>query len=148
MTQMTSYSDLHEIQALLHAFGDFAECIVSSVTWGRYGTEFTIRIDYIWEPDGTVRADDKPSQVVELTCSGVQEFAVHNRISPWILANRSELNWGFGVLSRIVAEPVEVMVGTDKMDSHKLSLRREDGTWIEIVFAELAMSERSGAPPA
>jgi hypothetical protein len=144
---MTPYGDLHEIQALLHAFRDFAECVVTSVLWSHYGTEVTIRIVYVWETDGTVRADDKPARMVDLTCTIVQELMVHSRLSPWITADISKLNWGFGEISLITATPKE-----DQPDAgdihvhqfHKMTLWRENGAWIEVVFSKLSMTEFLG----
>lgn len=140
--------ELLEMQSIVHAYRDFEECVVESISWSDYLTSVQVLIDYVWKPDGSVRPDQEDRALVEITFSLVQEFEMHNALNPAVVDDPSMMNWGRNEIARLV------IVDDDR--SHKYAgylvpfhhaiLRWESKTWIDIVFAEMEISERTGAP--
>jgi len=133
------------MQALVHAYRDFAECIVESIEWFDHGTSVGITFDYIWKPDGRVRADDEERLLVHLRFKLVQEFEMKNDLKPVVLTDESAIGWGLCEVSRVVVQDDERSRRYKgfALPSHHASLRRESGAWIDIVFGKLEVTEAS-----
>ncbi len=76
--------DLSEIQALVHAYRDFAECVVESIEWSDRGTSVSITFDYIWKPDGSVRADDERSEQYDGFSTPIHHASLRRESGAWI----------------------------------------------------------------
>jgi hypothetical protein len=137
--------ELLEMQALVHAYRDFAECIVESIEWFDHGTSIGITFDYIWKPDGRVRADDEERLLVHLRFKLVHEFEMKNALKPAVLTDESAIGWGLCEVSRLVVQDDERSrwVQGSTIPTHHASLRREAGAWIDIVFGKLEVTEAS-----
>lgn len=139
---MTRMRELHEMRAIIHAYQDFSECIVDSIQVLDFGTTVVLSVDYIWLPDGSVRPDDGPKLTVELRARVVQEVSIQNRLNAVMMADPSALNWGFAEISRIEVN-AEQSGSNDQqaLAHHRMTVWREEGPWIQIVFGELEVSE-------
>jgi hypothetical protein len=144
-----SMRDLNDIKVQLHAYRDFTECIIDSMGWSDYGTTLTINIDYVWLPNGSVRPDDEPRLIVQLSLGLVEEVVVRNALRPAVIADPKVLNWSFAEVARVeVQDDERTQVYAKKgTPSHRLLVYREDGVWIDVVFSELVVTETSGPPP-
>jgi hypothetical protein len=137
--------DLLQLQSLVHAYRDFAECVVKSIEWLHYGTSVAITFDYTWKPDGRLRADEEERLLVRLRFKLVQEFEICNGLTGAMLVDDSAINWGFNEVSRVVVQDDErsSKYSGFAVPMHHASLRRESGPWIDIVFGELEITESS-----
>jgi hypothetical protein len=136
---------LHELQARIHAYADFAECIVEKVEWLNHGASISLALDYIWLADGSVRPDKDPKLLIAITVDGVQSAHFDNRLPPVLLDDLSRINWGFAEISRIEAVRSENSEG-DSREMIELRARRENGVWITIIGQSVSFSEHEGAP--
>jgi hypothetical protein len=128
---------LHEIQALLHAYRDFSECIIDSIEWFDFGTTVRLSVDYVWMSDGSVRPDSDPKVIVTLTAIGVEELHVRNRLSTAQRDDVSRLNWGFAEVSMVSIRDDSSSIGTAAI----LEVLRESGVWISLRCADLTILE-------
>jgi hypothetical protein len=118
--------------------------VVDGISWSDYGTTVTITIDYTWNPSGEVRTDHEQRLLVELSFKLVQEFTLRNDLPHSVLADPSLLSWSHSELSLVVVRDDErsATYDHDQMRFHHAVLRREGSTWMEVVFAQLEISER------
>lgn len=140
---------LHELRALLHAYQDFTECIVDEILVRDYGTTVVLSIDYIWRTNGTARPDDEPKLIVELYMKLVSDLIIHNELRAETLRDPSTLNWGAAEISRVLIELVKPFDASfhTAQESYRLTVRREEGPWIEVTFQDLIIGESSAPPP-
>lgn len=145
---MTLLAGLSEIQPVLHAYRDFLECIVERIEWADFGTTVTIAFDYIWNADGSVRPDNEQRLLVSLTLHRVEEFEVSNKIPPAVLEEPSELGWSFSEVARAQIARDDRSCAYDRggIQFCTLTILRESGPWIRIVFAEMEVSESDAGP--
>lgn len=137
--------DLLEMQARLHAYRDFSECVLKSIEWRNHATAVVLTIDYPWTPSGIIRPDNAKRLLIDLEFSLVQEFSVKNRIPVDCVRNPSLISWGLTEISivRIRGDALSEQYRTPETAFHHVTVRREGADWIEIVFAELSVSERA-----
>ena len=131
---------IHEVQALLHAYRDFSECIVDAIEWADFGTTIRLTIDYIWMPDGSVRSDNDLKFFVTLAAHAVEEARFFNRLSTAQRSDLSRLDWGFAEISRVSIRDDESSIGATAL----LEVWRENGVWISLRCGDLAITEASG----
>lgn len=143
-------NDLEEIRAWMHAHRDFRECIVDAIDVSDFGTTVTLTIDYIWNPDGTVRPDSDDRIMVELRLHGVLALTMHNRLNAAMLADLSALNWGFAEASRLEVTRADGADGGDASSGvfHRLGVYRESGPWIEAIFRDMHAGESHAPSPS
>lgn len=135
--------EIGDIRAIIHAYKDFSECLLEALEWSNFGTTIQLQFDYIWRSDGSVRSDSSDRVIVSLSMTDVRVLEVHNP-QPLSL---SSLNWSAAEVSWVmVSSEAENVESSHSVPLHRLSVRREDGPWIDIVFAELEVGE-SSAPP-
>lgn len=133
---------IHEVQALLHAYRDFSECIVDAIEWADFGTTIRLTIDYIWMPDGSVRPDNDLKFIITLAAHGVEEARFFNRLSIAQRNDLSRVDWGFAEISRVSIRDDESSPGATAL----LEVWRENGVWISLRCGDLAITESSGPP--
>ena len=131
---------IQEVQALLHAYRDFSECIVHAIEWIDFGTPIRVAIDYVWMPDGAVRPDTDPKSIVTIDATGVEEVQISNRLSTAQRRDISRLNWGFAEISRVSIRNDPSSVGAALI----IELWRENGVWIFLRCADLTITESRG----
>lgn len=139
--------ELSEMQALLEAYRGFSECVVKSITWRDYGTTVEIALDYIWNPDGTVRSDDEDRLLVKLRFRLVQEFSMKNALRPAVIENPSLINWSFNEIALMVVQADErsSLYAAGPATFYHAALLWETGSWIDVVFSELDVAEEDAA---
>lgn len=137
--------DLLEIQASLHAYRDFSECVLRSIEWRNHATSVVLTIDYPWTPSGIIRSDHAERLLVDLDFALVQEFSVKNQLPPDCVRDPSLISWGLTEISivRIRDDDLSEQYRTPDTAFHHMTVRREGSDWIEIVFADLSVSERT-----
>lgn len=138
---MSSISQLHEIRALLHAHREFSECILCSMRFADFGTTLELGIDYIWQPDGSVRPDDAPRLLVVLRFLLVEEARIANTLRPIHLQEPTMLNWGFAEIARVEAGEDRASVISGERPLHRVTVWREEGPWIVVLFSALEWHE-------
>lgn len=94
--------DLCEMQALVHAYRDFSECVVEGVEWEDHSSTIAVTVDYVWTSAGTVRADEDERLWVTLRFRLVQEFEMKNELPALVVADPALLNWSHNEISRVV----------------------------------------------
>ncbi len=140
---MKPLRQLHEIRAALHAYRDFMECILQSVTFTDFQTVLTLTFDYIWLSDGTVRPDEDAKLLVTLRLLAVQEVDVRNSIPQMVTGDSTVVNWGFAEIARIEVDDdsrAAVYAG-HSVEFHHLRIWREEGPWIDAIFSALEVAE-------
>ena len=133
---------LHAVQALVHAYRDFSECIVDAIEWADFGTTIRLAIDYVWMPDGSVRPDADPKVIVTLAATGVDEVHLLNRLSPTQQKDMSRLNWGFAEISRVSIRN-DPSLGSSSLI---VEVWRESGVWISVRCSDLIITESKEGP--
>lgn len=140
--------DLLEMQSIIHAYRDFEECVLESISWSNYLTSVGVVFDYIWKPDGSVRPDHEDRVLVEITFRLVQEFEMQNALKPSVVDGPDRMNWGRNEIARlaIVDDDRTQKYSGYSVPFHHAILRWEGKTWIDIVFAQMEISEDRGTP--
>lgn len=135
-------NQLAVLQAQLHAYRDFDECVVLAVRWLAWGTSIAIDLDFIWRDDGSVRTRADERRVVSIRFSGVSDLHVVNDLTDEMAAEPASLDWGTG---EIACLRVERSLGLTRsrltQPSYKASFRREGYPWIEVIFTDWDFSE-------
>lgn len=136
--------NLVEIQSLLHAYRDFSECVVEAIAWSDFGATVTITIDYIWTSSGVVRTDYDQRVFVDLRFGLVQEFGIRNELPLTVVRDPSLLGWSHNEVSLVLVARDERSTPYKEypLVFHHAVLRREGSPWIDVVFAELEITER------
>lgn len=140
--------DANEMRAMLRAYRDFGECVVVGVAWTGFGTTVEVTLDYAWKPDGSVRGDDEPRVLVKLSFRLVQELEIRNALRPVMVEDPSVIGWGLNEVSRVSIGRDARSAAYDGLPTlfHHAVFWREEGPWIQVVFAGLEVSETAGPP--
>lgn len=133
--------DLLTIQSMLHAYGDFCECVVETVIWSDYGATVSVTLDYVWEGD-LVRSGG-PKRLVTLEFSLVQEVTMVNAFPPPAIADPSLINWSHNEVSivKVGSDERSKRYNTGGVEFFHAKFLREENCWIDIVFGSLTISE-------
>jgi hypothetical protein len=135
-------TDVHLLQAQLHAYRDFDECVVLAVRWLAWGTQIAVDLDFIWEDDGRVRATDRDRRIVTITFAGVSELRVENDLTDGMANEPSALRWGFGEIACVRVDRAPPLPRSHlTRPSYRASFRREGYAWFEVTFTQWAFSE-------
>ena len=136
-------TDILEIQATLHAYRDFSECIVTGIVLENFGTTVKVLLDYIWNADGTVKGESDESIEVTLTFRLLQDLDIRNRLGPENLVDPSSINWSHSEVALVEVRADERSQVYDSADIpfFHCTLWWEQHPWIEIIAASLDFAE-------
>lgn len=139
-------SELAVLQAQLHAYRDFDECVVLAVRWLTWGTKIAVDMDFVWEDGGGVRATDRDRRIVTITFSGVSELRLENDLTDDMVNDASSLTWGMGEIACLRVERAAPLRRSRlSQPSYRASFRREGYAWFEVTFTRWDFSESSHA---
>ncbi len=98
------------IRELFFAHYEFADCVLTRVSWERFGSEVNLEFNYIYSDAEGFYLDSKGHPMMKqhhrrsdlnepllktLQCQAVQEFHVHNCLNDSQLNNPGAIDWGF-----------------------------------------------------
>jgi hypothetical protein len=128
-------SDLAVLQAQLHSYRDFDECVVLGVRWLAWGTRLVVDLDFVWKDDGGIRTTDDYRRIVTIAFLGVSELHVVNDLTDEMVDEPSSLTWGVGEIACLrVERAVSPKSSRLTQPSFMASFRREGHAWIEVTF--------------
>lgn len=99
-----SVADLHQVRASLHAYRDFEDCIVRDICWLAPGFKMAVDVEYIWNPNDSIRSDDDGARIVTLDFEAVQEFRIRNAFNEAQLSTPRQIDWGHCEISVVEVE--------------------------------------------
>ena len=79
-----------DIQALLHKYHSFQECILLSIKFDETLLNLTLTFNYVWDGQGHIRSNLDKEFPIAVTFHQVHDFHFRNHLTPGVL---SHLNW-------------------------------------------------------
>lgn len=135
-------SDQHEIRVALQQLRNLAECILMDICVSHFGTEWTLRFNYVWNEIGTIRDNLDKESLVELRFSVVQEFKLVNALTESMYENVGEINWGISEVADVqICDTNSVLhqYQNANVPFHHVICQWENERRIDIVFSTMTV---------
>ncbi len=129
-----------EIIAALKKFNNFRECIIENLILEKYCTTVSATINYIWNENFSLRPNISSKKIIRLNFHIVQEFRIRNDLTPIMMENIHELNWGFNEVSQISLENESSLLqsyGHLNKELHHIAFLWEDSKRFDLVCSEI-----------
>lgn len=132
------------IQEFLKSHKSFSECVIETMGFEHFGTTLAIRMDYIYDSNGSIRRNLDEPNIVSFAFKIVQEVHIYNRLNQIQSSNPELLNWGFNEVSRVIlVEDSKLLENYRDLPvpfSHVSFQWEGKKSHIEIVFSEFEVA--------
>jgi hypothetical protein len=139
-------NDSRNISELLEKYHNFDECVLVDIDWRDYGLTVDLAFNYIWQENGTIRANLDAEEIVILRFKLVQELHVIGALNEAKITQPEAVDWGINTVALVKMEEKEEFLNKYRNFSipfHHVAVRWEYERRIDIVFSDLEVFRKT-----
>lgn len=138
MKSANAYGIIEQLSKYHH----FEECIIEEISWLNFGIAIEVRLNYIWQANGTLRQNLDEPEIVILRFNLVQEFHMINALNAAKCESPELINWGVNEIASVKYIENSEYIKKYKnlpVSFHHISFLWERGSnqKLDVVFSEL-----------